>query len=160
MPDDPESAQASAQNTHASDTHELGPPFTFRHVVVLEEIDEYNHVNNAAYIRWLDRCAWAHSAFLGISMEDCKRIDRGMAVRRSLIDYLAPAFLGDSVLIATWITNSNGKVRVARSFEVSRANSGQPLLRATIDYVCLALSTGRPTRMPAEFVQRYRPSRA
>lgn len=135
---------------------ELGPPFTLRHVVVIDEIDEYNHVNNAAYIRWLDRCAWAHSAFLGVTVEDCQRIDRGMAVRRSLIDYLAPAFLGDSVIIATWITHSNGKLRVTRKFEVSREGSQQTLLQASIDYVCLVLSTGRPARMPAEFVQRYR----
>lgn len=146
-------------DTEASGTNEFGAPFTLRHEVVPEEIDEYNHVNNAAYIRWLDRCAWAHSAFLGISIEHCKQIDRGMAVRRSLIEYLAPAFLGDRVLIATWITSSNGKVRVARKFEVTREGSGEILLQASIDYVCLALSTGRPTRMPAEFVEHYRPAR-
>jgi acyl-CoA thioester hydrolase len=148
-----------SSDTGASGANELGAPFTLRHTVVPEEIDEYNHVNNAAYIRWLDRCAWAHSAFLGISVEHCKQIDRGMAVRRSLIDYLAPAFLGDSVLIATWITSSNGKVRVARKFEVTREGSKEILLQASIDYVCLALSTGRPTRMPPEFVEHYRPAR-
>ena len=157
MSHDPESA-ASPRNGRDADTRELGPPFTLHHVVVADEIDDYNHVNNAAYIRWLDRCAWAHSAFLGISIQDCQRIDRGMAVRRSLIDYLAPAFLGDRVIIATWITHSNGKLRVTRKFEVSREGSGQTLLQASIDYVCLALSTGRPARMPAEFVQHYRPA--
>ena len=159
MPDKPESTEAP-QTSRSEDTRALGPPFRLRHVVVTDEIDAYNHVNNAAYIRWLDRCAWAHSAFLGISIEDCQRIDRGMAVRRSLIDYLAPAFLGDGVIIATWIVHSNGKLRVTRRFEVSRESSGQLLLQASIDYVCLVLSTGRPARMPPEFVHRYCASRA
>jgi acyl-CoA thioester hydrolase len=153
-------SDASGQKRHDSNTLHLGPPFVLSHVVVADEIDEYNHVNNAAYIRWLDRCAWAHSASLGISIQDCQRIDRGMAVRRSLIDYLAPAFLGDRVRIATWITHSNGKLRVTRRFEVSRESSGQTLLQASIEYVCLALSTGRPARMPPEFVQRYSPRSA
>src|SRR4029453_1285241 len=70
-------------------------PFTLRLTVAPEEIDEYEHGNNAAYVRWLDRCAWAHSTALGISIEDCKRMDRGMAVMRSHLEYLAPAFEGD-----------------------------------------------------------------
>ena len=134
---------------------DFAQPFTLPVIVVAEEIDEYEHVNNAAYIRWLDRCAWAHSASVGLTVSDCRRIDRGMAVRRSVIEYLAPAFLGDSVIVATWIASSDGKLRVTRKFQVVSEGSGKTLVRATIEYVCLALSTGRPVRMPVEFVEKY-----
>jgi acyl-CoA thioester hydrolase len=131
-------------------------PFTLQLTVANEEIDDYQHVNNAAYLRWLDQCAWAHSTALGVSIEDCKRLDRGMAVRRSEIDYLAPAFLSDAITVATWITQSDGKLRVSRRFQVVAEQSGQTLVRASIEYVCLVLSSGRPVRMPPEFVERYR----
>ena len=123
--------------------------------MVADEIDEYRHVNNAAYMRWLDRCAWAHSTALGLSIEDCQRIDRGMAVRSSQLDYLAPAFLDDEITIGTWIIHNDGKLRCTRRFQVVAAATGKTLLRATTEYVCLVLSTGRPSRMPPEFLERY-----
>ncbi len=123
-----------------------------------DEIDDYQHVNNAAYVRWLDRCAWAHSTALGISIEDCKRMDRGMAVLRSQLDYLAPAFLDEGITVATWITQSDRKLRCSRRFQIVATDTGKTLVRATIDYVCLMLSTGRPVRMPPEFIERYGPT--
>lgn len=123
-----------------------------------DEIDDYQHVNNAEYVRWLDRCAWAHSAALGISVDDCKRMDRGMAVLRSQLEYLAPAFLDDAVTVATWITQSDGKLRCSRRFQIVAAQTGKTLVRATVDYVCLMLSTGRPVRMPPDFIERYSPT--
>jgi acyl-CoA thioester hydrolase len=130
-------------------------PFTLQLSVANEEIDEYQHVNNAAYVRWLDRCAWAHSTALGVSIEDCKRIDRGMAVLRSEIDYLAPAFLDERITVATWIVQNDGKLRVSRKFQIVADHSGQTLVRATVNYVCLILSSGRPARMPPVFLKRY-----
>ncbi|HVY83351.1 MAG TPA: thioesterase family protein [Steroidobacteraceae bacterium] len=132
-------------------------PFTLSLVVIDSEIDEYRHVNNAAYVRWLDRCAWAHSASLGVSLEDCLRMDRGMAVRRSELEYLAPAFIDDKVIVATWIAHSDQKLRVTRKFQIVAEETGKTLVRATVDYVCLMLSTGRPVRMPPAFLERYRP---
>ena len=127
-------------------------------MVVADEIDEYRHVNNAAYMRWLDRCAWAHSTALGLSIEDCQRLDRGMAVRSSQLDYLAPAFLDDPIVIGTWIIHNDGKVRCTRRFQVVAENTGKTLLRATTEYVCLVLSSGRPSRLPPEFLERYAPT--
>jgi acyl-CoA thioester hydrolase len=132
-------------------------PFTLRLGVVAEEIDAYQHVNNAEYLRWLDRCAWAHSTALGISIDDCKRMDRGMAVRQSQLEYLAPAFLGDTIIVATWIAHTDQRLRVTRRFQVIAERTAKTLLRASIEYVCLILSSGRPARMPPDFVQRYTP---
>jgi acyl-CoA thioester hydrolase len=133
-------------------------PFTLQLTVSNDEIDDYQHVNNAAYVRWLDRCAWAHSTALGLSIDDCKRIDRGMAVRRSELDYLAQAFLGDPVTIGTWIVHNDGKLRVLRKFQVVAERTGKTLVRASIEYVCLVLSTGRPSRLPPEFLRHYQPT--
>ena len=48
-----------------------------------------------------------------------------------------------------------GKLRVTRKFQIVADHSGQTLVRATVNYVCLILSSGRPARMPAEFLQKY-----
>jgi acyl-CoA thioester hydrolase len=134
----------------------LPVPYVVRHVVVRAEIDEYRHVNNAVYLTWLDRTAWSHSAELGLPLEHCLRLNRGMAVRHTRVDYLQAAREGDSIAIATWIVASDGRLRCTRRFEIVRDRDGTRLLEAEIDYVCLNLDSGRPTRFPTEFSDRYR----
>jgi len=119
------------------------------------DIDAYDHVNNSVYMTWFDRVAWAHSAALGLPVEKCLQLDRGMAVVRSVIAYLRPAVLGDTIHVATWLLPAGGKLRVRRRFQVRGAAGGATLARADIEYACLELSSGRPARWPPEFRERY-----
>lgn len=123
--------------------------------VTASDIDAYRHVNNAVYVAWLDRTAWEHSAALGIPIERCLEIDRGMAVLRSVIVYQRPALLGDEVRIGTWLLAADYKLRARRRFQVRRVADGVTLVRAEIEYVCIELSSGRPARAPVEFRERY-----
>ena len=129
------------------------------HIVTLEvlaaDIDAYDHVNNSVYLAWLDRAAWSHSGTLGLSLEQCVAMRRGMAAHRTEIDYLKAAFLGDRVLVGTWIVNTDSKLRVERRFQIRRATDGETLSRARIDYVCINLDSGRAVRMPDSFRNAY-----
>ena len=128
--------------------------------VVAADIDAYQHVNNAVYVTWLDRAAWEHSAVLGLPIERCLELDKGMAVVRSLITYLRPALADDAIRVATWLLPGDGRLRVGRRFQVRRASDGATLARAQIEYACIELSSGRPARWPPEFRERYRPLEA
>jgi len=133
--------------------------FPGAHVIELdvrpEDIDAYQHVNNAVYLTWLDRAAWSHSAALGVPVEQCLALRRGMAAQRIEIEYLRAALAGDRVRTATWIASSDGRLRAERRFQVLRAADGQTLARARIDYVCINLDSGRATRMPDSFARAY-----
>jgi acyl-CoA thioester hydrolase len=132
------------------------------HFVTLEvlagDIDAYDHVNNAVYLSWLDEAAWSHSAALGLSLEQCLAMRRGMAAHHTEIDYLRAAMLGDHVWVGTWIFGTDAKLRVERRFQVRRARDGETLARARIDYVCINLDSGRAARMPESFQQTYVPT--
>ncbi len=134
---------------------DLPTPHVATLTVAAADIDAYAHVNNAVYMSWFDRAAWEHSAALGLPIEKCLRLDRGMAVLRSLIAYLSPAVFGDTIRVATWLLPAAGKLRVRRRFQVRRAAGGATLARAEIEYACIALSSGRPVRWPPEFRERY-----
>lgn len=134
---------------------DLPAPHVVTLVVAAADIDAYDHVNNAVYVTWLDRAAWSHSAALGLPIERCLELDRGMAVLRSVIAYLRPALLGDSVCVGTWLLAADYKLRARRRFQLRRATDGATLVRAEIEYVCIELSSGRPARAPAEFRERY-----
>jgi acyl-CoA thioester hydrolase len=132
------------------------------HVVTLEvvasDIDAYNHVNNSVYLSWFDKVAWSHSAALGISLEECVRIRRGMAAHRAEIDYQRAAVLGDQVAVATWIVSTDNRLRVERRFQVRRASNAETLARARTNYVCINLDSGRACRMPESFAKAYVPT--
>lgn len=120
-----------------------------------EDIDAYEHVNNAVYLTWLDRAAWSHSATLGVTIERCVALRRGMAALRTEIDFERAALRGERVQIATWIAESDRRLRVARRFQVLRPADGATLARARTDYVCINLDSGRAARMPPEFTRAY-----
>ena len=133
--------------------------FPAAHVIELSvqpvDIDAYEHVNNAVYLGWLDRAAWSHSAALGVPLEQCLTLRRGMAAQRIEIDYLRAAVRGDRIQAATWIVSADGKLRAERRFQVRRMTDGATLARARIDYVCINLDSGRAARMPALFARAY-----
>jgi acyl-CoA thioester hydrolase len=134
--------------------------FPAAHIIDLQvqpaDIDAYEHVNNAVYLTWLDRAAWSHSAALGVPLERCVALRRGMAAQRIEIDYLRAALRGDRIQAATWIVATDGRLRAERRFQIRRTSDGATLARARIDYVCINLDSGRAARMPEMFARAYR----
>ena len=120
-----------------------------------EDIDVYEHVNNAVYLSWCDRVAWSHSAALGVPLEQCVALRRGMAASRIEIDYLRAAVMGDRVQAATWIVSADARLRAERRFQFLRVADGATLAAARIDYVCINLDTGRAARMPPRFARAF-----
>ncbi|MBB1610147.1 acyl-CoA thioester hydrolase [Pseudomonas citronellolis] len=134
---------------------DLPDPFVIDISVNAEDIDGLGHANNAVYVSWLERCAWRHSQRLGLDLAEYRRLDRAMAVVRHEIDYLAAAYEGEELQMATWIVESDQKLRMDRRFQLVRPADGVTLLRARTTFVCIELSSGRPRRMPVEFIEGY-----
>jgi len=134
---------------------DLPAPHVIELAVEPGDIDAYDHVNNAVYLSWCDRAAWSHSAALGMPLERCLALRRGMAAQRIEIDFLRAAVRGDVVCAATWIVSADGRLRAERRFQIKRAADGATLARARIDYVCINLDSGRAARMPEVFARAY-----
>jgi len=79
-----------------------------------------------------------------------------MVARRTELEYLAPAFEGDELLIATWIVENDERVSITRQYQLVRPKDGKTLLRGKTQWVCVAISSGALKRMPPEFVTGYR----
>ncbi len=129
-------------------------PFFISVTVEPTMIDSYGHVNNTVYIGWLEQCAWAHSAAVGFPEQKCVEMGRGMAVRRLDVEYLAACFEGDRILVGNWVI-ANDRLRAVRRFQLINETRGQVAMRGEIVYVCMNLDSGRPVRMPPEFVAAY-----
>ncbi len=133
-------------------------PFTQAVTPGSGDIDGLNHTNNAVYVQWCEKTAWAHSESLGLGLGDYRRLDRAMAIRRGAYDYLLPTALHDALTLATWLVASDGKLTMVRRFQLVRDADGVTVLRGQWDLVCIELSSGRPKRMPPEFCDVYLPA--
>jgi len=130
-------------------------PFTRELVPRSADIDGLAHTNNAVYVQWCEQAGWAHSEALGLSLDDYRRLDRAMAIREGHYDYLLPSFEGEALVLGTWLTASDGKLTMERRFQLRRASDGVTLVRGRWLLVCIEISSGKPKRMPAEFLQVY-----
>lgn len=137
--------------THADIDWDLPSPFTLPLAPQAEDIDGLNHTNNTVYVRWCEQAGWAHSQQLGLGVEDYRRLDRGMAIRRSEYDYLLPTAQDEALLLGTWLQAGDHGASMQRHFQLIRLRDGKTVLRARWQLVCIELSSGRPKRLPPEF---------
>lgn len=135
-------------------------PFIERARVGPEHLDQFGHTNNVVYLQWLEKVAWAHSISLGLGFDAYERLGAGCVARRHELDYLAATFAGDELLLATWVHENDGRLSMWRAYQIIRVGDGKTVLRGRTHWVCVDLKTGRPKRMPAEFVNGYRPATA
>jgi acyl-CoA thioester hydrolase len=120
-----------------------------------EAIDVLGHANNVAYLGWLEKAAWAHTTALGLGWDSFQRLNRAMVARHTEMDYIAAAFAGDELRVGTWIVDNDGRISITRRYQIVRPGDGVTLMRARTRWVCVALDSGKPRRMPREFLQGY-----
>jgi acyl-CoA thioester hydrolase len=110
-----------------------------------ESIDENGHVNNVAYVQWMQDVAVEHySAIGGIESQGAEAT---WFVREHKIEYLLPAFAGEEIEVHTWVENIR-RVRSLRRYEFVRKADGKVLVRGETDWVYVDVQTGRPRAVP------------
>lgn len=133
-------------------------PHVLYTTVQSQDIDGLEHTNNTVYVKWCEQAAWSHSVSLGLDLECYRALNRAMVITHSEYDYLQASREGDDVVAGTWIVAWDGRLTMRRHFQVIRIQDGVSLLRARMDFACIELSTGRPRRLPQEFITGYGPA--
>ena len=131
----------------------LANPFLLKIRVQADETDRLGHTNNQVYLKWLEQISWQHIESLGMDWPMHERLSRAMAITRTEIDYLAASYEGDELLLATWIDQSDQRLTSSRRFQLVRLNDNKTIIKAQSFYACIDLKSGRPARMPKEFVE-------
>ena len=134
---------------------DLPNPYTLALAPQAADIDGLGHTNNAVYVRWCEQAGWAHSVALGLGLEDYRRLDRGMAIRRGEYDYILATSVDEPLLLGTWLVQGDSALSMHRHFQIVRLRDSSTVMRARWNLVCIELSSGRPKRMPPEFNTVY-----
>jgi acyl-CoA thioester hydrolase len=110
------------------------------------EIDALGHVNNAAWVRWIQDIATAHWR----AVAPAAHVDAYLwVVTRHEIDYLRALGPGESVTSRTWVGEPPRGARFDRHVEFI-GDDGKLRVRAKTTWAILDKATGRPLRVPPE----------
>lgn len=129
-------------------THIYRRPF----IIPPEVIDENGHVNNVAYVQWMQEIAVEHYASIGGI--EAQGPEATWVVREHRIEYLLPAFAGQEIEMRTWVENIR-RVRSLRKYEFVRKADGKLLVRGETDWVFVDAKTGVPRAIPEEVRQVF-----
>jgi acyl-CoA thioester hydrolase len=115
-------------------------------------IDENGHVNNVAYVQWMQEIAVEHYSSIGGI--EAQGPDATWVVREHRIEYLLPAFEGEEIEIKTWVENIR-RVQSLRKYEFIRTSDSKLLVRGETDWVFVNTKTGRPLPIPEKVLQVF-----
>jgi acyl-CoA thioester hydrolase len=126
----------------------VSPIYSKTYVIPASAIDENGHVNNVAYVQWMQDIAVEHYASIG-GVQSTQLIGATWVVREHRIEYFLPAFVNEEIEIRTWVENVR-RVRSLRKYEFIRRSDGKLLVRGETDWVFIDAKTGAPRAIPQE----------
>lgn len=121
-------------------------------IIPRSAIDENGHVNNVAYVQWMQDIAIEHYESIGGIAAQGK--DATWVVREHRIEYFLPAFLGEEIEIKTWVEDIR-RVRSLRKYEFVRKADASVIVRGETDWVFVNMKTGRPLPIPDEVARVF-----
>jgi acyl-CoA thioester hydrolase len=119
--------------------------------VLPADIDSMQHVNNVAYLRWVQDVAVAHWKHSATALEQQQWL---WVVVRHEIDYKHAAVLGDEVVAKTWVGSAHG-LKFQRHTELFRSSDGTLLAKALSIWCPLDAATRRPTPASDDIRRRF-----
>jgi len=131
--------------------HEAGERFEEVIAVRPEDIDQFDHVNNVVYVRWVQEVATAH---WNAAATAAQKETIGWVVVRHEIDYVNSTRLGDKIIARTWVGAAEKNI-FERHTELLRAADMKTLARARSLWCPINLKTFKPTRVGADVYERF-----
>ncbi len=128
--------------------------FILEHDVHDDEIDALGHVNNLAYLKWMQSAAVAHSAACGWTTERYLKTGGGWDVRSHRIEYFASALAGDQIRVRTWVASFK-MVTSLRRYQIFRVSHDKLLADAETDWAFIVFENTVPRRIPQEVIEDF-----
>lgn len=125
----------------------------YQFAVLPEVIDRNGHVNNVAYVQWMQDAAVRHSRAVlrdGIYHE----LNATWVARSHHIEYLSPAFENDTIEVRTWLTGLR-RVRCRRKYQFVRVSDEKLVAQGETDWVFVSADDGRPKSVPDEIREAF-----
>lgn len=114
-------------------------------------IDALKHVNNVVYLQWVQDVAEQH---WNEKTDAAIRQKIAWVVLNHFIEYKAPAFEHDVLILKTWVDNYSG-VTSERHTEILRKADQKLLVQAKTLWCMIEKETGKPMRITEELTTKF-----
>ncbi len=131
--------------------------YKLRRRVEWRDLDTAKHVNNAVYFNYIEDCGMQVAVHYGWPLARSQVAGWAAVAREHHIEYKHPALLDDELEISTWVT-ANGRVSADRFYDIIRPRDGLHLAQARTTWVWIDLQSGRPIRIPTDFLRDFAPN--
>lgn len=129
--------------------------FVFEHRVRDDEIDALGHVNNLAYLKWMQSAAVAHSTACGWTTQRYLESGAGWVVRSHKIEYRNSALAEDRIAVRTWVVAFK-KVTSLRRYQIVRCSDEAILAEAETNWAFIGFEHRVPRRISQEIIDDFR----
>jgi acyl-CoA thioester hydrolase len=113
-------------------------------------IDVNGHANNLEYLRWMQEVATAHSDAQGWTLARYAETRTSWVIRSHAIEYLRPAFAGETLTVLTWIGGFD-RQESPRHYLFWRERDRKILAKARTLWVFVDAESGRAQTIPGTF---------
>ena len=120
--------------------------YQHRFTISGDVIDENGHVNNVAYVSWMQDMAIRHANAAG-GTDATHAVGCTWVAREHRIQYLVPCYMGEEIEATTWVENLR-KVQSMRKYEFVRLSDGKLIARGETNWVFVDMQSGRPKAIP------------
>lgn len=117
--------------------------YVHRRTVTEDDLDDLHHVNNVRYVQWIQDIAKEHWEVR--ATDELKKRFIWVVIRHE-IDYKKQAFLGDDLLIETYVGEITF-VTSERYVNIKNAETGEILVAAKSMWCLLDADSKRPTKI-------------
>ena len=129
------------------------PVFEMTFTAAADHIDELGHVNNAAWVRWMEEVATTHWR----SVADAAHQERYYwVVVRHEIDYLRAVQEGERITARTWAGDEPKGAKFDRHIEFTGEDE-KLRVQSRTDWAIIDKAAGRPVRVPPEVIAPFLP---
>lgn len=139
----------------------LPPPpsgvFSVRRRVAWGDLDMTRHVGDATLLEYVEACGFGVIAAHGWPAERMAAEGFAIILRRHQIENLASVALDDELEIATWASDVK-RVMATRHYTIRRVTDGTLLTRVDTLGVWVDITSGRPIRIPLDFLADFAPN--
>lgn len=118
------------------------------------ECDQYGHVNNANYLRYMQQAAVEASADAGYDSRRYQALGTLWLIRETGIEYLRPILPEQVVQVRTWVADFR---RIVSRRRYVLSVDGEQVAAAYSDWVYVERQTQRPVRIPQEMALAFMP---
>jgi YbgC/YbaW family acyl-CoA thioester hydrolase len=114
------------------------------------ELDSFGHVNNAAYLNYMEEARSEYLRQMGLSFHDFARLGVQLVIVEAHVKYISPSRYGDEIEICG-IFKEMKAASLVIEYTLTENTTGRLIAEAWTRGAFIDAATGKPTRAPQPF---------